>query len=57
MSVADVFAAGDCCEIRAFEELSSGIQIEQNLLPQTNRHWFQMKLWSQVKNYFFGLFF
>lgn len=35
---AGVFAAGDCCQV-----------VSQQEQGQPERHWFQMKLWSQVR--------
>lgn len=39
-----VFAAGDCCQVCLGEKEGNG----ENESRQ-ERHWFQMKLWSQVR--------
>ena len=44
-TVPDVFAAGDCCCYQP-----SSKSLEEN---ETSGHWFQMKLWSQVRAYDF----
>ena len=41
-----VFAAGDCCQVVCARQME---REQQGQGQRQERHWFQMKLWSQVR--------